>query len=228
MSHVRDTGRPASCRPRTTAALIAAGLTVGLLAGSPAHATGQDAERAYRAGQAASNDNDRRAHYQAGIEAARQALATDPNDPAALLWYAGNMGAEALTRSKFSALKVIGEIERTLLKLEGLSPNYQHAAAARALGRLYHQAPAVISVGSNDKAAVYLGKALARAPEFPGNQAFAADLYRDQGDCDRARPLALKLTNHPRLDQYGPDIDVKEWREIAQKTLRKCGTGAGR
>jgi hypothetical protein len=151
------------------------------------------------------------------VTLAREALAKNPDDPAAMLWYAANLGAEALTHSKVYALRVVGEIERTLLRLDTLAPTYDHAAAARALGRLYHQAPAVISVGSSKKARVFLEKALARAPEFPGNLAFAADFYADDGDCDRALPLARRVAALANLDTFGPD--AREWRTIARAVI---------
>ena len=115
---------------------------------------------------------------------------------------------------------MIGEIERTLLQLEHDDPAYDHAAAARVLGRLYHKAPALISVGSSRKAAAYLEEALARAPEFPGNWAFAADFYLDRHDCARAKPLGDRLRAAGDLDRFG--VDGREWREIAAHVADDC------
>ncbi len=203
--------------------LVAAGLSLALasaaIAGSPS-AMGQAAERAYRAGQTAGDSGEARRRYQEGIALARQALARDPHDPAALLWLAGNLGAEALTHGKLYALGVISEIEQTLLRLEHDDPAYDHAAAARVLGRLYHKAPAFISVGSSRKAAAFLEEAMTRAPEFPGNWAFAADFYLDRHECARARPLAERLRAARDLDRYG--VDAREWREIAAHVADDC------
>jgi tetratricopeptide (TPR) repeat protein len=188
---------------------------------APARASGDDAHQAYLAGRRAAGESDEgRRYYQQGIALARQALTRDPDDPAGLLWLAANLGGEALTHGKLYALRVIGEIESTLLRLEQHHPMYDRAAAARALGRLYHKAPAIISVGSNAKAADYLGKALERAPAFPGNWAFAADFYADRRDCRRALPLAYRLRAATDLDGYGPD--AAEWREIAARVLDDC------
>jgi hypothetical protein len=106
------------------------------------------------------------------------------------------------------------------LHLERTSPLYDHAAAARVLGRLYHKAPALISIGSNRKAGEYLAKALARAPDFPGNQAFAAELYLDQHDCARARPLAVRLLAMPDIARHG--ADAAEWLAIARDVTASC------
>ena len=183
-------------------------------------ASAEEARRAYRAGQLAADRAQSRRAYQRGITLARAALARNPDEPGALLWLAANLGGEALTHGKLHALGVIGEIERTLLRLEQQSPTYDHAAAARALGRLYQKAPAFISVGSSAKAATFLEIALARAPEFPGNWAFVADFYAEQRDCARALPLAQRLRAAPNLDAYG--FDAREWREIAARVLTDC------
>ena len=205
-------------------AVLAASMTIGAVgaAVTPAAASplGQASERTYRAGQLAGDSPEARQRFADGIALARKALERDPHDPSALLWLAANLGGEALTHGKLYALRVIGEIERTLLQLEHDDPSYDHAAAARVLGRLYHKAPALISVGSSRKAAAYLEEALARAPEFPGNWAFAADFYLDRHDCGRAKPLADRLRAAGDLDRFG--VDGREWRAIAAHVADDC------
>ena len=177
-------------------------------------------QQAYRSGQAAPDKEAARAHYRHGIDLAREILQPAPDDADALLWLAANLGAEALTHGKLYALRVIGEIESTLLHLERVNPNYDDAAAARSLANLYWKAPAIISVGSTKKAASYFQLALARAPEFPGNQALVAGFYLDQHDCGRARPLALAVSARADLDAFGPD--AAEWRKIVADVFGSC------
>jgi tetratricopeptide (TPR) repeat protein len=191
-----------------------------LMAGAEARASDTEAERAYRAGKAAPSEKEGRAHFQRGVALARSVLARDPNDPAALLWFTANHAAEALTHGRLYTLKVIPELERTLLHLERVNPTYDHAAAARVLGRLYHKAPSVISIGSNKKAREYLERALARAPAYAGNQAFAAEFYLDQRDCGRARPLAERILASVDPARAGPD--ATEWVQIARQVIRAC------
>jgi tetratricopeptide (TPR) repeat protein len=181
---------------------------------------GEAARDAYRAGQVARTTAERRQHHQRGLALAQQALARDPDDPAGLLWYAANLGAEALLRGKLRALPVVGDIERVLLHLERVHPGYDDAAAARSLGRLYHQAPPLISVGSSRKAADYLTRALSRAPDNAGNLAYGADFFSDQGDCARARSLLQQLQRHAALRQTGPEGD--EFRDIARAVAKRC------
>ena len=173
----------------------------------------------FRAGRAAKGSSARKAHFQKGIDEARALLQQDGNSSEGLFWLAVNMGAEALERGKMSALPVVPKMERLLLKLDGVDPSYEDAGAARVLGRLYHQAPAVISVGSNDKARKFLERALKLAPNHPGNQAFAADFLLNNGDEERAKKLAgaaLKALASAG-DKYGDE--GKEWKKIAQDVV---------
>jgi hypothetical protein len=177
-------------------------------------------ELAYRAGKAAGDDAAARVAFQRGIDLARRALAASPDDPDALLWLSANLAGEALTHGKLFALRVIPEIERTLLRLEQVAPAYDHAAAARSLANLYWKAPAIISVGSSKKAGAYFQLALARAPDFPGNQALAAAFYASARDCARARPLAAAVAARADLEAFG--LDAPEWRQLARDVLRDC------
>lgn len=170
----------------------------------------------YRAGVAASDEETKVAHHDAGVALARTTLASRPDDPEALLWLAANLGAGGLARGKLTALRILPEMERTLLRLDAVAPAYEHAAASRTLGRLYHKAPAVISIGSSKKARQYFERALALAPAFPGNQAMAADFFADQRERDRAATLARQVLAAPGLDA---EPDAPEWRAIARGIL---------
>ena len=177
-------------------------------------------EQAYRAGKASRDDSEARRHYQRGIDLARQELSAKPDSPDALLWLAGNLAGEALSHGRLHALRVIPEIEATLLRLEQVHPTYDHAAAARSLANLYWKAPALISVGSSKKAGRYFQLALERAPGFPGNQAMAAAYFGGQRDCARARQLAQAVLARKDLDAFGPD--AAEWRQLARNVLEDC------
>lgn len=174
---------------------------------------------AFRAGRAAKGSSARRAHFQKGIDEARALVNENGNSSEGLFWLAINMGAEALERGKMSALPVVPKMERLLLKLDGLDPKYEDAGASRVLGRLYHQAPAVISVGSSSNAKKFLERALQLAPDHPGNQAFAADFLLEKGDKARAKKLAAAClkTLSAAGDKYGDE--GKEWRNIAQDVM---------
>jgi tetratricopeptide (TPR) repeat protein len=180
-----------------------------------------DSARArYRAGVAAASSGDKVAQHEAGVKLARATLAARPDDPDGLLWLAANLGAGGLARGKLTALRVLPEMEQTLLRLDAVAPAYEHAAAARTLARLYQKAPAIISIGSSDKARRYFERALALGPGFPGNQALAADFFAGEGDRARAVALARQALAAPGLDAYP---DGPEWRAIARHVLEEGG-----
>jgi len=201
----------------TAAGLLALSYLAAMPTMKPA---ASQAETSYRLGKAAATDREARAQYQRGIDSARSVLAASADEPGALLWLAANLAGEALTHGKVFALGVIPEIESTLLRLEQTSPLYDHAAAARSLANLYWKAPALISVGSSKKAAALFKQALARAPDFPGNQAMAAAFFADQGDCAQARTLAAAVEARADLETFGPD--AAEWRRLARAALQDC------
>jgi hypothetical protein len=188
-----------------------------------ARATGESgaAQAAYFAGLRARGSDVRRRHFAAGIEAARARLRTDPRDPEGLLWLAANLGGQALEKGKLFALGVLPEMERLLLTLEATAPEYDHAAAARTLGRLYHLAPAIISIGSMKKARVYWQRALDRAGQYGPNQVLAADFFDDDGEEQRARELAGRYLQRPTTEQEHPE--AAQWQKIA---VRIAGQGA--
>lgn len=210
-------GRGVFCVRRRLVKRVLSVALLGGLAMVSADATASPAE-SFRAGRAAKGSA-RKSHFQKGIDEARVLLQQDGNSSEGLFWLAVNMGAEALERGKMSALPVVPKMERLLLKLDSVDPSYEDAGAARVLGRLYHQAPSVISVGSNDKAKKFLERALKLAPNHPGNQAFAADFFLNNGDEERAKKLAAaalkSLANAG--DKYGDE--GKEWKKIAQDVV---------
>ena len=174
---------------------------------------------AYQSGQLAKDTKVRRAFFARGMDLARARLARTADDPEGLYWLAVNMGAEALERGKFSALPMVPRMEQLLLTLDKVAPGFEHAGAARVLGRLYHQAPAVISVGSNARARQFLLRAIALAPDYPGNLAFAADFLVDHGDKERARQLAERCLQRLRSEDFGRE--GKEWIALARHVVEE-------
>jgi hypothetical protein len=197
-------------------------VSLALLGGLPDQVQASDmatAREAYQAGQTARDSKTRRAFFTQGMDLAKARLASRTDDPEGLYWLAVNMGAEALERGKMSALPVVPRMERLLLTLDKVQPGFEQAGAARVLGRLYHQAPSVISVGSNTKAREFLLRALSIAPDHPGNLAFAADFLVDHGDKGQARRLAERCLQRLRQQDFGRE--GREWLELAQHVVEE-------
>lgn len=189
-----------------------------LLAAGPSLAA-DSARTAYAAGRAAPDREARRTHFAQGMALAKSRLSGNPDDAEGLYWLAVNMGAEALERGKMAALPVVPRMEALLLRLDQVSPRYEDAGAARVLGRLYQEAPAVISVGSTKLARRFLDRALQLAPNHPGNLAFAADFQLDHGDRALARTYAERCLQALTGKALGPE--EREWFALAQTVREK-------
>jgi len=171
------------------------------------------AREAFEAGRNAKDSRAKRSAFAEGMALAQARLDKNPNDPEGLFWKAVNMGAEALERGKMAALPVVPKMEALLLTLDKVDPRYEQAGASRVLGRLYHQAPSVISVGSNKRARVFLDKAVALFPDHPGNLAFAADFLYSHGDRRVARAYAIKSLQLLAAKDWGSE--GAEWHALA-------------
>jgi len=195
--------------------LVLVPVLVGLAA-SAAFAA-ESAKTAYETGRLTASKDVRERCFLRGMELAKARLASNPDDAEGLYWLAVNMGAHALERGRMSALPVVPRMEALLVRLDQVDPRYEDAGAARVLGRLYHQAPAVISVGSNKKAARFLARAMTLAPSHPGNLAFAADFEAAHGSKAVAREYAARCLAALSGRPLGPE--EKEWMELARDAM---------
>jgi hypothetical protein len=205
-------------RPRCRPGLWAAAALSGLLVAGTATAE-ESARSAYEAGRRTQDKEARERCFAQGMSIAKARLASKPDDAEGLYWLAVNMGAHALERGKMSALPVVPRMEALLLRLDQVAPGYESAGAARVLGRLYHQAPAVISVGSNKEARRFLERAIRLAPSHPGNLAFSADFQVSHGDKSLARGYAERAVAALAGRTLTPE--EREWSELARRVLEK-------
>ncbi len=204
-------------RPRQVG--LAIGLSLALwnaFSGEPALAE-ESPRTAYEAGRSAQDRSERERLFSRGMSLAKARLDRNPDDAEGLYWLAVNMGAHALEQGKLSALPVVPRMEALLLKLDRVAPTYESAGAARVLGRLYDQAPAVISVGSSKEARRFLERAVALAPSHPGNLAFAADFMASHGDKAHARIYASRAL--AGLSSRVPSGEEAEWAKLARGVM---------
>lgn len=190
---------------------------LAILAARPALGA-ESARAAWEEGKRTTDKSARERLFADGMELAKARLAGKPDDPEGLYWLAVNMGAHALERGKMSALPVVPRMEALLLRLDRIAPAYEQAGAARVLGRLYHQAPAVISIGSTKQARHFLDRALVLAPNHPGNLAFAADFLLSAGDRATARQYAERSL--ALLSGRGLGFEEREWSALARSVLK--------
>jgi hypothetical protein len=205
---------PTSSSRRLGAAAALASL---LVAGTAA--AQESARTAYETGRRTEDKEARERWFAQGMSTAKARLASKPDDAEGLYWLAVNMGAHALERGKMSALPVVPRMEALLPRLDQVAPGYESAGAARVLGRLYHQAPAVISVGSNKEARRFLERAIRLAPDHPGNLAFSADFHASHGDKSLARGYAERCL--ATLAGRALTPEEREWADLARRVLEK-------
>ena len=96
---------------------------------------------------------------EAGIAAARAAIAGAPEKPEGHFWLAANMGALAESFGLRQGLKYRGEIKSELLTVLKIDPAFQAGSADRALGRWYFKVPGLFG-GSKTKSEEHLRKSL--------------------------------------------------------------------
>ena len=182
----------------------------------------QESRILYYSGQYAVGKEQKKKLFEEGLKLGEEARKHKPEDPASTLWWTANLGSLAEIEKGSFGLKAVSKIESGLLELKKTHPEYEHAAADRVLGRIYHRAPSFISIGSSRKAQQHLREALAKFPDFPGNQAFLAEFLAEEGGKDEASRLALALLKSPELKKYTWDAPL--WKQTALKVLQETGT----
>jgi len=159
---------------------------------------------------------DRKAALDAGIDAARAAVAVEPNRPEGHFWIAANMGALAESFGLRQGLKYRGTIRDELLVVLKLDPPFQQGSADRALGRWYFKVPGLFG-GSRKKSEEHLRQALTYAPNSTVSHFFLAETLEDMGRKDDARAELQKVLDAPLDPDWTPED--REFKEQARKKL---------
>ena len=146
----------------------------------------------------------RKAALEAGIAAARTAIALDAAKPEGHFWLAANMGALAESFGLRQGIKYRGEIREALETTLKLNPAFLDGSADRALGRWYYKVPRLFG-GSNKKSEEHLRKALAYNPQSVISHIFLADTLEDLGRKDEARKEYQAAIDAPPDPNWTPE-----------------------
>lgn len=146
----------------------------------------------------------RKAALEAGIAAARTAIALDAAKPEGHFWLAANMGALAESFGLRQGIKYRGEIREALETTLKLNPAFLDGSADRALGRWYYKVPRLFG-GSNKKSEEHLRKALAYNPQSVISHIFLADTLEDLGRKDEARKEYQAALDAPPDPNWTPE-----------------------
>jgi len=152
-----------------------------------------------------------------GIKLAERARAAAPQNPGAILWWAGLEGQLAAINKDFAALAKIKVIETELKRLEEIAPDFEHAAAYRALGGMYESLPPIISIGSTRKAQGSFKQAMRIDPNYPGNQIAYAGFTLSLGNCSEAKRLARQAMESVDFGKY--PFENGDWKKMAARIM---------
>jgi tetratricopeptide (TPR) repeat protein len=206
-------------RENLASARKAAAIWAGRLQANP-----QDFEAAWKLARARywlgghAAEDERKELLEAGITAARAAIAVEPQRPEGHFWMAANMGDLAESHGLRQGLKYRGDIKKALLTVLKLDPAFQQGSADRALGRWYYKVPGLFG-GSNEKAEEHLRRSLKYNPVSTASLYFLAEALIEEGREDEARAQLQKVLDAPLDPDWTP-----EDREFKAKASRLLAT----
>jgi tetratricopeptide (TPR) repeat protein len=161
---------------------------------------------------------ERKAALEAGIAAARTAIATNASRPEGHFWLAANMGALAESFGLRQGIRYRGQIKDALLTTLKIDPAFLQGSADRALGRWYYKVPRLFG-GSNKQSEAHLRKALTYNPNSVISHIFLADTLADMGRKDEARKEYQAAIDAPFDPDWTPED--RRFKEQAKALLAK-------
>jgi hypothetical protein len=161
---------------------------------------------------------DARRQFEAGVEAGRNATATEPDRPEGYFWMAANMGALAESYGFRQGIKYRRPIREALETVLRLDPAFEQGSADRALGRWYYKVPSLFG-GSHKLAEQHLRESLKYNPHSTSSHYFLAEMYLDEGRKGEARTELQEVLAAPYDSQWEPEN--QEFKEKAQRLLRE-------
>ena len=161
---------------------------------------------------------ERKGALEAGIAAARAAIALQANRPEGHFWLAANMGALAESFGLRQGIKYRGQIKDALLTTLKIDPAFLDGSADRALGRWYFKVPGLFG-GSNSKSEEHLRKSLSYNPNSIISHIFLAETLEDMGRKDDARREAQAALDAPIDPDWMPED--RRFKEQAKRLIQK-------
>jgi tetratricopeptide (TPR) repeat protein len=162
-------------------------------------------------------ESERRAVYESGMEAARAAIAAEPNRPEGHFWLAANMGALAESFGLRQGIKYRKPIKAELETVLRIDPAFQEGSADRALGRWYYKVPGLFG-GSHKEAEAHLRASLMYNPSSTASHYFLAELLLDDGRKEEGRVELQKVIDAPLHPDWTPED--REFKEKARRLLK--------
>ena len=147
---------------------------------------------------------ERKPTLEAGIAAARSAIAAQPQRPEGHFWLAANMGALAESFGLRQGLKYRGDIKAALLTVLKIDPAFQQGSADRALGRWYFKVPGLFG-GSRKKSEEHLRRSLEFNPNSTASRYFLAETLIESNRRQEARTELQRVLDAPAHPDWAPE-----------------------
>ena len=154
---------------------------------------------------------------EAGIAAARAAIAASPRRPEGHFWLAANMGALAESFGLRQGLRYRGAIRESLETVLKIDPAYQLGSADRALGRWYFKVPGLLG-GSKKKSEAHLRRALTFGPHNTVSHFFLAETLLGMDRKAEAMQHLQQVLDAPHDPEWAPED--REYKARAQRLLQ--------
>lgn len=149
---------------------------------------------------------------------AEQFVAHYPDRAEPLIWQGIVLSTYAGAKGGLGALGLVKEARKSLEAALAIDPEVLDGSAYTSLGSLYYQVPGwPLGFGDDDKARLYLQKALAINPDGMDANFFFGDFLLDQGEPERARSYLEKALEAP--GRAGRDVADAGRREEARSRL---------
>jgi tetratricopeptide (TPR) repeat protein len=161
---------------------------------------------------------ERKAALEAGIAAARAAIAINGSRPDGHFWLAANMGALAESFGLRQGMRYRGPIKDALLTTLKIDPAFLQGSADRALGRWYFKVPGLFG-GSNKRSEEHLRKSLSYDPNSVISLVFLGDTLADEGRKDEARKAYQAAIDAPFDPDWTPED--RRFKEQARRLLQQ-------
>jgi len=167
---------------------------------------------------------ERRRHYEKGLEYAERLLAQEPNSVAGHYWKAMHLSGLADIGTQLQGFKLLPQIMEELKRVLAQDEAFEDAGAHRVLGRIYFKAPAwPISVGDKKKSLQHLETAVRLAPENSTNHLYLAETWLATGRKDEAR-TELEKVRQDGQHAFTPSR-LEEDRREARRLLKEMQEG---
>jgi hypothetical protein len=151
-------------------------------------------------------------------------LKQNPNSAELIYWWVACEGELIKTGDLISAAIKTYEIEKKLLLLKKVNPQYLSGAADRILAAIYRIAPSVVSIGSKTKWFSHAEQAYQIDPNYPPNVLEFSRVLLKQDKTTEARKIlehSIQILNSKASTFKATDLEIKNWKKDSLELLNE-------